>query len=102
MHNLSPLVDIGLTDLSKPGWEIAHSAHSSSTPLQFYYSLFVTEKQITIAMTSTPIGTHCTHFTFRYVSIVVRLSSTFKYRFWDLSVRVQRPYQKVFSWMDQN
>ena len=58
MHNLSPLVDIGLTDLPKPGWEIAHSAHPSSTPLQFYYSLFVTEKEITVAMTSTPTPNH--------------------------------------------
>ena len=58
MHNLSPLVDIGLTDLPKPGWEIAHSAHPSSTPLQFYYSLFVTEKQITVTMTSTPTPNH--------------------------------------------
>ena len=58
MHNLSPLVDIGLTDLSKPGWEIAHSAHPSSTPLQCYYSLFVTEKQITVTMTSTPTPNH--------------------------------------------
>ena len=58
MHNLPPLIDIGLTDLPKPGWEIAHSAHPSSTPLQFYYSLFVTEKQITVAMTSTPTPNH--------------------------------------------
>ena len=31
--NLPPLVDIGLTDLPKPGWAIAHSVHPSPTPL---------------------------------------------------------------------
>ena len=28
-----PLVEIGLTDLPKPRWAIAHSAHPSPTPL---------------------------------------------------------------------
>ena len=35
--NLPPLVDIGLTDLPKPGWAIAHSAHPSPTLLPKYY-----------------------------------------------------------------
>ena len=30
-HNLPPLVDIGLTDLPKPGWAMAHSAHPFHT-----------------------------------------------------------------------
>jgi hypothetical protein len=34
-HNLHPLVDIGLTDLPKPGWAIAHSAHPFHTPLHY-------------------------------------------------------------------
>ena len=32
-HNLPPLVEMGLTDLPKPGWEIAHPAHPSPTSL---------------------------------------------------------------------
>ena len=32
-HNLPPLVDIGLSDLPKPGWAIVHPAHPSPTPL---------------------------------------------------------------------
>ena len=29
----TPLVDIGLTDLPKPGWVISNPAHPSPTPL---------------------------------------------------------------------
>ena len=32
-HNLTPLVEIGLTDLPKPGWAISHPANPSPTPL---------------------------------------------------------------------
>jgi len=32
-HNLPPLVDIGLINLAKPGWAVAHPAHPSPTPL---------------------------------------------------------------------
>ena len=32
-HNLSPLVEIWLTDLLKHGWAIAHPIHPSPTPL---------------------------------------------------------------------
>ena len=32
-HNLPPLVQIGLTNLPKPEWAIAHPAHPSPTPL---------------------------------------------------------------------
>jgi hypothetical protein len=32
-HNLPPLVDIGLTDLVKPGWAIDHPTHLSPTSL---------------------------------------------------------------------
>ena len=39
-HNLPPLADIGSTDLPKPGWAIAHSAHPSPTPL-FYRSILI-------------------------------------------------------------
>ena len=40
-HNLPPLVEIGLSDLSKPGWAIAHSAHPSPTSL--YYNADIDE-----------------------------------------------------------
>ena len=33
-HNLPYLVNIGLIDLPKPGWTIAHPAHPSPTPLE--------------------------------------------------------------------
>ena len=32
-HNLPPQVEIGLTDLLKPGWVITHPAHPSTTSL---------------------------------------------------------------------
>ena len=32
-HNLSPLVDIGITDPQKTGWVIAHPAHPCPTSL---------------------------------------------------------------------
>ena len=38
-HNLPPLVEIGLTDLLKPGWAIARSAHPYPTPLCLVYGL---------------------------------------------------------------
>ena len=40
-HNLPPLVEIGLSDLSKPGWAISHSAHPSPTSL--YYNTDIDE-----------------------------------------------------------
>jgi hypothetical protein len=42
-HNLPPLVEIGLTDLLKAWWAIAHPAHPSSTSQNFFsilYSVF--------------------------------------------------------------
>ena len=32
-HYLPPLVEIGVTDLPKPGWATAHPAHQSTTSL---------------------------------------------------------------------
>ena len=35
--HLPPLVEIGLTDMPKPGWAIAHSAYLYPTPLNCEY-----------------------------------------------------------------
>ena len=45
-HNVPPLVEIGLTDLPKTGWAIAHPAHPPLTTLCVMEVVVLTHAQL--------------------------------------------------------